>query len=453
MSSVPDGAPQITKIGLSVVFEASITSRVSGSLNIATAPVIGHDHDVDVLVGEDRVDDDAPAFVGDRRAAAVDRVGDAQVRGDQPVVQGLLRRLGEVGEAQARVGEHVGDVRAGAARDRVHADARPLLPPRPCRRAVGPRARERGRHVEQLVEPADARHAELPEHRARDRVGAGEVAGVRLRHRRARLGLADLHHHHRLAQPGGVVGREHQRAAVLEALDVAGDHADLGLVGEVAGEVGELEVDLVAGRRPVREPDADLLALEHGPALVSRLRDQRDRRAFEVGAEVLERVQVRVRAEQVHIARPHEGLEPAFELLALLAGLGEAGREDHRELRLALQDFLERVDGASGEDDHEVEVAGDVEHRLVALVPEHRVVLRVHRIERGAVLARPRVELAGHRGVGLRRLLRRADQRDRFRVQERVEVDGAQLERSPGDVEFGEPEFGVGMRAPGGQRP
>ena len=100
-----------------------------------------------------------------------------------------------------------------------------------------------------------------------------------------------------------VVGREHQRAAVLEALDVAGDHADLGLVGEVAREVGELEVDLVAGRRPVREPDADLLALEHGPALVARLRDQRDRRAVEVVAELLERVEVRVRAEQAHVAR------------------------------------------------------------------------------------------------------------------------------------------------------
>ena len=86
----------------------------------------------------------------------------------------------------------------------------------------------------------------------RDRVGTGEVAGVRLRHRAAGLGLADLHHHDRLAQLRGVVGGEHQRAAVLEALDVARDHADLGLVGEVAGEVGELEVDLVAGRRPVR---------------------------------------------------------------------------------------------------------------------------------------------------------------------------------------------------------
>ncbi len=129
---------------------------------------------------------------------------------------------------------------------------------------------------------------------------------MRRGHRLAGGGTADLHHHHRLAQPGRVVGGEHERAAVLEALDVARDHADLGLIREVAREVGELEVDLVAGRRPVREPDADLLALEHGPALVSRLGDQRDRRSLEIVAELLERVEVRVRPEQANVSRLHE---------------------------------------------------------------------------------------------------------------------------------------------------
>ena len=95
------------------------------------------------------------------------------------------------------------------------------------------------------------------------------MAGVRLRHRLADRGLPDLHHHDRLLELGRVIGREHERAAVLEALEVAGDDADFGLIGEVAGEVGELEVDFVARGRPVREPDPDLLALEHGAALVS----------------------------------------------------------------------------------------------------------------------------------------------------------------------------------------
>ena len=69
-----------------------------------------------------------------------------------------------------------------------------------------------------------------------------------------------------------------QRAAVLEPLDVGGDDADLVLVGEPGGEVGELEVDLVAGRRPVRQGDADLLGLEDRPALVPALGDERDGR-------------------------------------------------------------------------------------------------------------------------------------------------------------------------------
>ncbi len=282
------------------------------------------DEDVDVLVGEDRVDDLPAAPIGDRRSTAVDRIRHAQIRGNQTVVQRRLRRLGEHWQPEPGVGEHVGHVRAGTAGDRVHAHARTRFAAGPRGDLLRLRARERGGNLEELVEPADARDAELAEHRARDRVGSGEVTGVRLRHRAAGFGLADLHHHHRLAQLRGVIGREHQRAAVFEAFDVTRDHADFGLIGEVPGEVGELEVDLVAGRRPVREPDPDLLALEHGPALVPRLRDERDRRAFEIFAEVFERVEVRVGAEQAHLTRTHQSVEPRLELLALGPGLGEA---------------------------------------------------------------------------------------------------------------------------------
>ena len=83
------------------------------------------------------------------------------------------------------------------------------------------RAGEHGRRVEQLVETVDARHAELAEHRRHDGVGAGEVARVGLGHRPALVGAADLHHDERLAQLGRVVGGQHERAPVLEALDVA----------------------------------------------------------------------------------------------------------------------------------------------------------------------------------------------------------------------------------------
>ena len=72
---------------------------------------------------------------------------------------------------------------------------------------------------------------------------------------------------------------------VAKTLDVGGDRADFGLGGEPGGEVGELEVGLVAGGRPVREPDADFLRLEDGPALMPALRDERDRRPVEIVAE------------------------------------------------------------------------------------------------------------------------------------------------------------------------
>ena len=337
-------------------------------------------------------------------------------------MQGPLGGPGQLGEREPGIGDHVGDVRAGAARDGVDAHPRLASPLRPRRDAGGPGAGEAGRHLEQLVETVDARDAELAEHRRGDRVGAGQVAGVALGHRRAGVGAADLHHDDGLVQRRRVLGREHERATVLEALDVAGDDPDLGLVGEVGGEVRELEVHLVPGRGPVREPDADLLALEHGPALVAGLGDERDRRPVEVGAELLERVEVGVRAEEADVATPDQAFEAALERGAVLAGLAEPGGEDHRELRRAGQDLLERVDRLAGEDDREVDLTGHVGEGRVHLVPEDRLVLRVDRVEGCAVRPRPGVELAGHRGVRLRRLLRRADERDRPRVQEGVEV-------------------------------
>ena len=249
-----------------------------------------------------------------------------------------------------------------------------------------------------------------------------------------------------------MVGREHQRATVLEALDVAGDHPDLGLLGEVPGEVGEFQVDFVARRGPMREPDAHLLALEHGAALVAGLRDQRDRRPVEIRAELLERVEVRVGAEQPHIAAAHELLEPAFALRALGAGLGETGREDHRELGLAPQHLFEGLLGATGEDDREVDVARDVEHRLETGMPEHGLALRVHGIERRAVLLRPLREFACHRAVRFGGLLRRADQGDGLGVQERADVDVAQVQRASRHVDVERVAIWRGGRRSSGRR-
>ena len=166
-----------------------------------------------------------------------------------------------------------------------------------------------------------------------DLVGPGQVAGVRVGHRRPLVGLAHLDDDDRHPLPGGVVGGQHERAPVLEALDVGGDDPDVGLVGEPAGEVGELQVDLVARRRPRAQVQAQLLGLVDRPALVSALGDEGDGPAGVVLVEGLEGVQVRVGAEQAGVASGHQLVELGLQGGALVTGLGETGGEDDGEAR------------------------------------------------------------------------------------------------------------------------
>ena len=120
-ASVPTGEPHTTHTSLSVASAASTRSWASLSLIGGKGPVIGQIRTPDRRVGEDRVDDLPAAPVADRVAAVVDGVGDVQVVGD-PLVQLGLLGLGEGGQVQARLGGQVGEVRAGAAGDRVDDD-------------------------------------------------------------------------------------------------------------------------------------------------------------------------------------------------------------------------------------------------------------------------------------------------------------------------------------------
>jgi len=110
----------------------------------------------------------------------------------------------------------------------------------------------------------------------------------------------------------------------------------------------------------VRQTDPELLPLEDRAALVPALGDERDRRALEIVAEIGERVQVRVRAEEAGVAVAGELGEARFERLTGRADLGEAGGEDHRELRLLRHGLLEVVDHPLGsrEEHREIDVAG-----------------------------------------------------------------------------------------------
>src|SRR5205807_8095932 len=130
---------------------------------------------------------------------------------------------------------------------------------------------------------------------------------------------------------------------VLEAFDVAGDDAGWRMVDEVAEEVGALEVDLVSGRYPVAEADAEILPLDDRPSLMSALRDQRDFRAGEV-EEGLEGVDVGVRPEQPHAAFARDVFDFLLQRRSLGADLREAGAEDDHVLDLGGDALLERGD-------------------------------------------------------------------------------------------------------------
>ena len=232
----------MTQTGFSVVAATSARSRARGPVRAGTAPVSGHTITPIRGSADQGVEDAATAFVHGRGAAAVDRVVDAEVARDA-LVQGGERRRAEPRHPQPGRARQIGEVGAAAARDAVDAEAG---------RGGGPAAGEERGHLLELVEPVDPGHPVLAEHPVHDPVAPGQVTGVGPRHRTPRRRSADLHHHERDATGEAVVERELECPPVGEALDVGGDRAHLGLVGEPGGEVGELEVGLVAGRRPVR---------------------------------------------------------------------------------------------------------------------------------------------------------------------------------------------------------
>ncbi len=242
-------------------------------------------------------------------------------------------------------------------------------------------------------------------------------------------------HDDRFADSGGVIGGEHQRASVLEALDVRRDHPDVGLIEEVTSEVGELEVGFVAGGRPVRQGDALILRLEDRTTLVPALGDQRDLEAGQIVAERLERVQVGVGTEQVCVAGGDQVLEALLQSLAFGADLVETGGEDDGEPWLLLEHGLEHLDGLADEDDRQVEIAGNIGDRGVALHAVDLVLVRIHRIDRGARVLTPGTDLPPHGGVGSTACVGRADHGDALRVEEDVEIEIAQGGRAAGDVE------------------
>ena len=387
------------------------------------------DQDVDVGIVEDRVEDLRPPLVAGGMAAGVDRVRHAQVLGD-PLVQRGLRRGRELRQAQPDRRRPVRDVRVGPPGDGVDRDAVPAGTTAP---------REHGGDLEQLVEPVDADHAELPEHRVEHPVASREMAGVRLDPRPPDVAAARFDQHDRNAPPRRTVRGQHERPAVLEPLDVAGDRADVGLLGEVRDHVGGLDVAFVAGERPAPQRDAEILGLIDGPPLVPALRDQGDALARQVIAERLEGVQRGVRADQPGVGVGDDGLQLPLPRNALAAHLGEPRCEHEDERDLLVDAGLQRLLRGADQHDRDVDVFRDVEDGSVTALAVDRVAVRVHRIDDRAVRALL-LPVAHQPEVQRRRAARRVgrtDHRDRPGVEEPVEVELAQREGATRDVDVG----------------
>ena len=113
---------------------------------------------------------------------------------------------------------------------------------------------------------------------------------MRLGRAHAGLGAADLQHHHGLAALARQLQGGGQAAAVLHAFHQQRDHADPGIGRHVGDEIGNLQVDLVAGGEPQPHAVAMGQALQQVAAQPSALRGQADAAAVQVVLKAGEKV-------------------------------------------------------------------------------------------------------------------------------------------------------------------
>ena len=143
--------------------------------------------------------------------------------------------------------------------------------------AAGRRAREDLQKIEKIFTVGGADDVVSVEHRLGDSVGADQRARMRLRRRGGGLGGSDLEHDDRLAGRARTAREIDECRALPDALQIAADHRDAGVVQQVAGEVGELEIALVARAHEMAEAKAFEIGLgEKGGAEGAALRHQGD---------------------------------------------------------------------------------------------------------------------------------------------------------------------------------
>lgn len=379
-----------------------------------------HDRRVVGRTGEQRADRAAQQLGLQAGERNVDRV--AVQHG---LLAGLQRAQGRgrlcIGRRrlEARAAEAVGDQRAGAAGRGQHRHASPAW------RAPG---RERGRNVEQVGEGLGADHAQLAEQCVVHAVRARQRTGVRHGRACACLGAADLEDHHRLALARRLQRRGAEFVRMAQPLHVERDDRGGLVVRQVVHEIGQVQVDLVAGGNQLRQPDAARRGTrEQGTEDAAALRDHADGTGLEAfhfqragrreGDAVGEVDQPDgVGPQDAHAARGLQQLP--LPPCAFLADLRVAAGQHDGGGGAALGQRTHGLVRALRAQQHDAHVRclGQRFHVGVALQTADLGSTRVHRVD-GAIEAMP-LKVCDRATRGLRRIGRSADHRHAARLEQ-----------------------------------
>ena len=185
-----------------------------------------------------------------RKGLAVGKAGDVRRVGRpsevfQDAVYSIPGPVAEDGKVETGLAAHVGGQGTDPSRVRHHGDAWFHGPG-----CVGQQLGD----FQQLVVVLHPDHPVLLDHGVVEGVLAGKRCSVGTGGAGAQIGPADFDQHDGFAPLGCQLGQLYKLPAVLEAFDKTSDNLGGIVVQQVAGEVGEIQVGLVAGGHDVAEP-------------------------------------------------------------------------------------------------------------------------------------------------------------------------------------------------------
>ena len=287
--------------------------------------------------------------------------------------------------------------------------------------------------LDQFVEAAGADHAFARRDRIEGLDRAGERAGVRHGGGASALGRPELERDHRLAGRACGLAGFAEHLGVAHAFQVDHDHADGGIGGEIAHQIGCFEAGLVAGRDHVADADA---------AIFQRLADRHHDRAglagdrhgarfhgddavVDVGEHLFAGAQIAeaIRTGDRKAGLPDRGLQFHREPLAFLVlQFAEARGDDGRRARAGCGRVADHLDREAGRYQHQhvVRLVREAFEILVAGYAPDGFALGIDRVKTALELVLDQV-VPDALGI-VARLVGGPDQHDVARMQHRMDA-------------------------------